>query len=77
MVLNYRGSKNLQDIYPKLQDENDHSNTVTGIFGLTPGIVGMYQVNEALKIILDIGELLINKIMYINLLHNSFRIMEI
>ena len=43
-----------------------------GVIGLIPGIVGSIQANETIKYILNIGNLLINKILYIDLLRYKF-----
>ncbi|MFX1391639.1 MAG: ThiF family adenylyltransferase, partial [Promethearchaeota archaeon] len=43
-----------------------------GVIGPTPGILGCMEATEAIKYILDIGNLIINKILYVDLLVNSF-----
>ncbi|MFW9938948.1 MAG: ThiF family adenylyltransferase [Candidatus Thorarchaeota archaeon] len=43
-----------------------------GVIGFVPGIFGCIEANEAIKYILNIGELITNKILYIDLLKNSF-----
>jgi len=43
-----------------------------GVIGLIPGILGCLEANEAIKYILNIGDLISNKIMYVDLLRNSF-----
>ncbi|MFX0007245.1 MAG: ThiF family adenylyltransferase [Candidatus Hermodarchaeota archaeon] len=48
-----------------------------GVIGLIPGILGCMEANEAIKCILKVGDLIINKIMYIDLLHNSFNFIDI
>lgn len=42
-----------------------------------PGILGLLEVNEALKLILGYGEPLYNKILLVNLRNTSFEILEI
>lgn len=44
-----------------------------GILGAVAGIIGVMQANEVLKCILDIGNLLINKLLIFNALNSSFR----
>ncbi len=48
-----------------------------GVIGFVPGILGCLEANEALKYILNIGDLLTNQIMYVDLLKNSFNFIEI
>jgi len=48
-----------------------------GVIGLVPGVLGCLEANEAIKSILSIGELITNKIMYIDLLRNSFDFIEV
>ena len=48
-----------------------------GVIGFVPGILGCLESNEALKCILNIGDLIINKIMYVDLLRNRFNFVEI
>ncbi|TFG23670.1 MAG: hypothetical protein EU532_13275 [Promethearchaeota archaeon] len=42
------------------------------VLGLVPGILGCLEASEASKCILNIGELVVNKILFIDLLRNSF-----
>ena len=44
-----------------------------GVFSITPGIIGTLQAVEALKLILGIGEVLINKLLMVDTLAMSFR----
>lgn len=48
-----------------------------GVIGLIPGILGCIEANEAIKSILNIGELIINRIMYVDLLHNAFNFIDL
>jgi molybdopterin/thiamine biosynthesis adenylyltransferase len=48
-----------------------------GVLGLVPGTLGCLEANEAIKSILDIGELIINKILYVDLLRNTFNFIKI
>jgi adenylyltransferase/sulfurtransferase len=47
-----------------------------GMFGVLPGIIGSLQANEALKIILGIGELLFGRLLIYNMMKNSFHVVE-
>ncbi|MFX1314631.1 MAG: ThiF family adenylyltransferase [Promethearchaeota archaeon] len=48
-----------------------------GVIGFVPGILGCLEANEALKHILRIGELLTNKILYVDLLRNTFNFIDL
>lgn len=48
-----------------------------GVIGLIPGILGCVEANEAIKCILNIGDLIVNKIMYVDLLRNTFNFIDI
>jgi adenylyltransferase/sulfurtransferase len=48
-----------------------------GVIGLIPGILGCLEANEAIKSLLDIGDLMINKILYVDLLRNSFNFIDL
>ena len=43
-----------------------------GVIGPVTGILGCMEANEAIKSILDIGDLIVNKILYVDLLVNSY-----
>lgn len=44
-----------------------------GVLGVLPGLVGMLQANEALKLILGIGTPLLGRLLLIDALHMEFR----
>ncbi|MFX1388712.1 MAG: ThiF family adenylyltransferase [Promethearchaeota archaeon] len=48
-----------------------------GVIGLIPGIFGCIEANEAIKTILNIGDLITNKILFIDLLRNAFNFVKI
>lgn len=53
-VFNYKGGKNLRDIYPEPPNPDDvPSCSENGVMGYVPGILGMYMANAAIQIILD------------------------
>ncbi len=57
------------DLAPRCED--------TGVLGVIPGVLGLLQATEVIKIILNIGEVLYNKILYFNALTNTFKIYDI
>ena len=48
-----------------------------GVIGMIPGILGCVEANEAIKCVLNIGDLIVNKIMYVDLLRNTFNFVDI
>lgn len=69
-VFNYQKGPTYRCLYP---DENSSSANCTdaGVIGITVGIIGMLQANEVIKMILEIGEVLIGKILVYNILSNE------
>lgn len=53
-VFNYKGGKNLRDIYPEAPKSEDvPSCGEIGVMGFVPGILGIYMANAAVQIILE------------------------
>lgn len=53
-VFNYKGGKNLRDIYPEPPNPEDVPGCdENGVLGIVPGILGLYMANAALQLILD------------------------
>ena len=59
------------------EGDSSMSCSQAGVIGFVPGVLGCLEANEALKYILNIGDLLTNKIMYVDLLRNSFDFIEV
>ncbi|KRD12589.1 thiamine biosynthesis protein ThiF [Flavobacterium sp. Root901] len=69
-VFNYQNGPTYRCLYP------DQNNTAlncedAGVIGISVGIIGMFQANEVLKIILGTGEVLSGKILVYNILNNE------
>lgn len=63
---------NYRDLFPTPPDvASALSCNEVGVLGVLPGIIGTWQASEAIKIISDIGTILTNKILTINLLQNK------
>ena len=58
-VFNYQGSLAYQDLFAGMCDDD----TVLGVVGVLPGIVGSLQANEVVKIICGLGDVLANKLL--------------
>jgi len=64
----------LREIFP---DMDKRSKTKFPVIGVAPGIIGIIEAAETLKLLLGIGELLTNKLLIVDLLHNVFEIIEL
>lgn len=75
-VFNLRGSATYRCLFPiPPSDKNISGCNETGVLGVTPGVLGILQANEALKVILGIGTPLVNQVYCLNLLSmESYRI---
>ena len=74
-VFNYNGGPSYRCLFPNPPKINEVPNcNETGILNVTPGIIGMYQATEVLKIILDIGTTLNGKLLMLNLLLNGYKL---
>ena len=69
-VFNYQNGPTYRCLYP---DENNNALNCedAGVIGISVGIIGMFQANEVLKMILGIGEVLSGKILVYNILNNE------
>ncbi|MBT4774952.1 MAG: molybdopterin-synthase adenylyltransferase MoeB [Crocinitomicaceae bacterium] len=77
-VFNYCNGPNYRCLFP-IPPANESIPTCSevGVLGVLPGIIGAQQANEALKIILDIGEVISGKLLIYNALTTSFSKIEI
>ncbi|RKS55725.1 adenylyltransferase/sulfurtransferase [Gillisia mitskevichiae] len=75
-VFNYENGPTYRCLFPKTTRQNI-SCEATGVLGVVPGIFGMLQAMEALKIILGIGEILSGKLKLSNLLTGSEQILKL
>ncbi len=56
---------------PSADDSPDCA--TTGVMGVVPGLIGMIQAAEVVKLITGIGKLLVNELLLIDLKENSYR----
>lgn len=75
-VFNYQGGPSYRSLFPE-EDQSSLNCAEAGVLGTTVGMIGMLQANEALKIILGIGEVLSGKILIYNMLKNDQQIFEL
>jgi adenylyltransferase/sulfurtransferase len=81
-VFNFPLEKNrtasYRDLFPEPPQGNEMMNCEeTGVLGVLPGIIGMWQANETIKILTGIGTPLINSLLIYHALKNQFIKMEI
>ncbi|WP_232778302.1 HesA/MoeB/ThiF family protein [Salegentibacter sediminis] len=75
-VFNYKNGPSYRCLFPKTTQQNI-SCEATGVLGVTPGILGMLQATEVLKIILETGNVLSGKLKLINILSGTGEVMNI
>ena len=77
-VFNYQGGPNYQDLYP-LKHLNGYLTKCTegGILGTLPGIIGILQATEVIKIVTGVGDVLSESILIYNALNTSFKKMRL
>jgi molybdopterin/thiamine biosynthesis adenylyltransferase/rhodanese-related sulfurtransferase len=69
-VFNYKNGPTYRCLFP--EEVNDARNCKdAGVMGISVGIIGMFQANEVLKMVLGIGELLSCKLLVYNMLNNE------
>ena len=73
-VFNLNGSPNYRDLFPKAPPPELAPNCAeAGVLGVLPGMIGSYQANEVLKIVLDIGDTLDSELLLIDALSMNIR----
>ena len=74
-VFNFKkNSPNFRDFLPKPPEQGLIPSCADyGVMGISPGIVGILQANEIIKIIIKQGKVLDGKILIINLLENTMK----
>ncbi|MEZ4936833.1 MAG: HesA/MoeB/ThiF family protein [Crocinitomicaceae bacterium] len=77
-VFNYQGGPTYRDVFPTPPDPGVvPSCSEVGVIGVLPGIIGTQQANEALKIILGIGEPLNGTLMIYSALKSDYTKLKI
>lgn len=69
-VFNYQNGPTYRCLFP---DESSNSKNCvdTGVMGISVGIIGMFQANEVLKMVLGIGNVLSGELLIYNMLNND------
>ena len=76
-LFNYKGGPRYRDLFPEAPP--DHlipSCSEAGVLGVLPGIIGCLQVTEAVKVLIDIGELLTGKLLVYDALECNQKILK-
>ena len=77
-VFNYKNGPTYRSIFPSINDSSSILNcNDVGVLGTLPGILGILQANEVIKIILNDNDVLSGKIMIIDLFKNEFKLFDI
>jgi len=76
-VFNYRNGPSYRCLHPEDVPSNKGPRPVLGIYSVIPGIIGLMQVNEALKLVTGAGTLLSGKLLIYNALNTQFLFMDI
>ena len=69
-VFNYENGPTYRCLFPEEKTVVKNCNEA-GVLGVSVGIIGMFQANEVLKMVLGIGELLLGKLLVYNMLNND------
>lgn len=69
-VFNYQNGSTYRCLFP---DESSNSKNCvdSGVMGISVGIIGMFQANEVLKMILEMGKVLSGELLIYNMLNNE------
>lgn len=71
-VLNYKGGPTYRCLFRNFPSNESITNCAqAGVIGILPGLVGLHQATESIKLILGIGELLSGNILLIDVLRNE------
>nr|YP_009294555.1 molybdopterin biosynthesis protein [Asparagopsis taxiformis]AOM66038.1 molybdopterin biosynthesis protein [Asparagopsis taxiformis] len=76
-VFNYKNGITYSDLYPKSLQLNPHTCNEIGVLGILPGIIGLIQATEAIKIITGSGEILSGYLLIYNALTIDFKKIKI
>ena len=66
-VFNYQGGPDYRRLFPDEEEMYRMPHPPKGVLGVTPGLIGCAEANEALKIIIGYGEILSGKLWQIDL----------
>lgn len=71
-VFNLQNGPTYRCLFPELPTEESTTNcSLSGVIGVLPGIIGVLQANEVIKLITGIGDVLSGKLLVYNALNNT------
>jgi len=76
-VFNYQDGPSYRCLFPQPENENLEQSPLQGIYSLLPGIMGLMQANEALKIILGQGQVLSGQMLIYSAMSQQFNFLRI
>jgi sulfur-carrier protein adenylyltransferase/sulfurtransferase len=76
-VFNFADGPSYRCLHPESPDSSPKPSAALGIYSIIPGIIGLMQANEAIKIATRTGEVLSGKLMVYNALKSEFLIIGI
>ncbi len=68
-----KNSPCLRCLFPKTEGFEPANCSTEGVLGVVPGIAGVWQATETIKLITGVGETLCSKLLIVDLIDNSFR----
>ncbi len=71
-VFNYQGGPSYRDLFPNKSEADIPDCATVGVLGVLPGITGMLQATECIKMITGIGDILSGKLLVFDMLKNQF-----
>ena len=72
-VFNYKGGPTYRCLFPDMPEVDDAPTcSDIGVLGIIPGIIGNFEANEALKIILELGDVMSGKLLTFDALSLDF-----
>ncbi len=64
-------------LFPPANSEEPESCAVAGVLGVVPGLAGIFQATEALKLVTGVGDSLQGRLLTCDLLENRFRSLKL
>ncbi len=71
-VFGYQGGPSYRCLFPEPTPEQMNNAPILGIYSIVPGIIGLIQANEVIKIITGAGNVMSGKLLIYNALTNQF-----
>ncbi len=75
-VFNFNGSCNYRDVFPEIPMQLNNCNSI-GVLNTAVNIIGTLQANEAFKVILELDNILCNKLLIYDVLNNTQQLLNI